>query len=363
MLLKSLTTTMTYRTNHLLRRRLFAPGSTTVRAPGWVGGSSGDDACAVGYWCPNMHPVRPTAALLSLAQLAMAQVDWHLTRIPSAHTADLAHDARRGTSVLFDDGETWELDRAWLRRDPPTSPPPRSQHALAYDPGRGVITLFGGTDQAGQLFQDTWDWDGSTWHLRATSGPAPRSDTALAWDPVTSRLLLFGGAGTGLLPDTWHFDGVAWTQLLPANAPPGRYGHSLATDVGRRRIVLFGGLAAATLNDTWEWTAATVPGRVSPRPRPGPDTGCVSTNCSSGCGWWRHRHHRQLATPPAIPEVGRPADADPDHRPGSARAAISLTPDGLPCSSAAAAIAPTATPGRCAATRGRASSIVARAHR
>src|SRR5262245_22337813 len=42
-------------------------------------------------------------------------------------------------------GDTWELEGAmWIQRKPAHSPPARTGHAIAFDPGRGKVVLFGG---------------------------------------------------------------------------------------------------------------------------------------------------------------------------------------------------------------------------
>jgi hypothetical protein len=65
--------------------------------------------------------------------------------------------------------------------------------------------LFGGRSSAAAL-ADTWEWDGSQWSPRATTAvPAARSSAALAYDPNRARVLLFGGGGQLVLPaDTWQ---------------------------------------------------------------------------------------------------------------------------------------------------------------
>ncbi len=43
--------------------------------------------------------------------------------------------------------ETWEWNGAtWTQRFPTTAPPPRRNHALAYDSARQRVMLFNGTD-------------------------------------------------------------------------------------------------------------------------------------------------------------------------------------------------------------------------
>jgi hypothetical protein len=180
--------------------------------------------------------------------------------------ASLAVDPRRGAAVLvggYDSGpidETWEWkDSIWRRQSPATPLPPRLAHSSSFD-GRGVL-VFGGrlnTDPPVYL-DDTWEWDGATWtEVGGGAAPTPRSDAALAYDPGRDRVVLFGGYGeAGRLDDTWEWDGATWAQRLPARAPAPRWGHTLAYEPRRGVCLLFGGASDdAYLDDTWEWDGA-----------------------------------------------------------------------------------------------------------
>jgi hypothetical protein len=97
-----------------------------------------------------------------------------------------------------------------MLRAPATSPPPRSSASIAYDSSRQRVVLFGGYDgaSANNYLGDTWEWDGNSWTQRMpTTSPPPRSEHALAYDAVRQRLVLFGGlGGSGIyFADTWEF--------------------------------------------------------------------------------------------------------------------------------------------------------------
>jgi uncharacterized protein (TIGR03437 family) len=152
----------------------------------------------------------------------------------------------------------------WTQQNPQTSPPPRIDHAMAYDSAHGQVVLFGGSGQNGTLLNDTWVWDGSNWtRLFPQSSPPPRSNPAMAYDSAHSQVVLFGGlsfsAGSltnTYLNDTWVWDGSNWTQEQPlVTVPPGRYGHAMAYDSAHGQVVLFGGATTnfTFLNDTWMW--------------------------------------------------------------------------------------------------------------
>ncbi|MBI2945238.1 MAG: hypothetical protein HYY25_13675 [Candidatus Wallbacteria bacterium] len=165
-------------------------------------------------------------------------------------------------------GTSWNMMQANTASPGTNQPSQRYGHALAFDPDRGVVVLFGGTGTGGP-FNDTWEWDGTKWSLQQANTASPGTDQpsrryahALAFDGVRRRVILFGGYdSSGRLNDTWEWNGVSWSLVQAFNPSPGpdqptpRNYHSLASDsAGRKRIVLFGGGdAGGSFNDTWEW--------------------------------------------------------------------------------------------------------------
>jgi hypothetical protein len=175
----------------------------------------------------------------------------------------MAYDPPRDRVVLFGGGaaahldDTWEWDGSrWSRRTPATVPPARAGHAMAFDQTRSLVVMFGGADSMGTAFNDTWEWNGVdwTWRYSATSPPI-RLDHAMAYDANRRRLVLFGGNARGqAIGDTWEWDGNVWTRMQPTAAPARRAGHAMSYDPIRGRTVLFGGLGSGGfLGDTWEW--------------------------------------------------------------------------------------------------------------
>ena len=155
--------------------------------------------------------------------------------------------------------ETWRYDgRSWSRfLNLTNSPQLRHNYATAFDPVRGVMVLFGGSDAFGG-FPDTWEFDGRDWRRITMTGPSLRDDAAMAFDGTRNRVLLFGGRGPSAQPlnDTWEWNGAAWLQLNPVNNPGPRHSAAMAYDVARNRVVLFGGassLPGTRFDDTWEW--------------------------------------------------------------------------------------------------------------
>ncbi len=141
---------------------------------------------------------------------------------PSRHAYSMVYDAAHQRVVLYGGAgpvsTTWTYDgTAWTDRGLQASPPARRAAAMAYDSVRGVIVLFGGnrnaTSPGRATVGDTWEWDGvsTSWDEKATTGPPARSSAAMAFDPVRGEVLLFGGNISGAsggppanpLGDTW----------------------------------------------------------------------------------------------------------------------------------------------------------------
>jgi hypothetical protein len=157
-------------------------------------------------------------------------------------------------------GDTWEYDGTqWTQRLPdgaPGSPGPRFGAAMAWDPATAQVLLFGGFDNAG-VRSDTWTWNGTAWTQRfAARSPAPRADSGIVNDGI--RLLLFSGWDTGSganFNDIWSWNGTNWQQI-DSGTPKARVHHGAAFDERRGRTVVFGGQSANGLtyyNETWEW--------------------------------------------------------------------------------------------------------------
>jgi Galactose oxidase, central domain len=177
----------------------------------------------------------------------------------------IAYDPARERVLLFGgragggtlQGDTWEWDGGDWTQVADTGPDARSGHALAFDSNRQRMVLFG-SEAAGALRADTWEWDGADWTQLADTGPDARSGHALAYDSNRQRTVLFGGeaAGSSLRADTWEWDGADWTQVADTG-PDARSRHALAYDSNRQRTVLFGGEAPPDLRaDTWGWDGA-----------------------------------------------------------------------------------------------------------
>ena len=152
----------------------------------------------------------------------------------------------------------------------------RSEAAIAFDTARGRAVLFGGRDpQSNKPLGDTWEWQGGTWTKMAPAGPMPRarSGHALAYDPVRKNVVLFGGnVDDGPIADTWTWDGATWTRAASGTDasvphPEPRYGHRMVFDETRGKVLLFGqygpwrvgpvGSPNTSAGNTWTWNGSS----------------------------------------------------------------------------------------------------------
>jgi uncharacterized protein (TIGR03437 family) len=214
---------------------------------------------------------------------------------PSEVRGVMAYDSVRDQTVLYggvfdtmfsmgwlSGPYTWIWNGVnWTQTGVPGPNPARTTEAAAFDPVRGQLVLFGGSDtyyQSGgpssggsEYFNDTWVWDGIQWTQKTPAVPAPnpaaRIDHMMVWDGLHQKILLFGGKGAtssgnfaqGAMNDTWTWDGANWTQASPSTSPPARGAGALVYDDTRQVVVLYGGYSSsgAKLNDMWEWNGTT----------------------------------------------------------------------------------------------------------
>lgn len=234
-------------------------------------------------------------ALLLTASPAAAQVTWTFRGpvVPIARIEDaMVYDSVQKRMVMFGGydlnfhatNDIWEYDgaaRVWTNV---TAPGPSIRHgaAMAYDPLRGRILMFGGIDAATVAFGETWIWDtvAKSWtQLNLSPAPAARGGAGLVYDADNDRFVLHGGwdPASGLFADTWQFDPATdtWSNLNPGAGPtfyPRAY-HGFVHNSTNGRPTVFGGTGGPSgfLNDLWElqgntWVEIT-PAGVSPPPR------------------------------------------------------------------------------------------------
>jgi Kelch motif len=143
------------------------------------------------------------------------------------------------------------------------TPPPRSGAGVAADDVHQFIVLFGGRSSDSGLLGDTWTWDGRQWTERHPShSPSPRSAVAMSTDPDGGGVLLVGGVDEDgrVLSDNWEWDGADW-RSLPVQPGPARAGAVMTFDPIAGHIVLVGGQGGGAAT-TWVRTAGAWEARV-----------------------------------------------------------------------------------------------------
>jgi hypothetical protein len=212
-------------------------------------GGAADGRLLDDTWSWDGRGWHPVATAVHPPALAYASMSWD----PATASAVLFGGETGGRAPGFSD-QTWIWNAGgWHEAHPPTSPPARAHAALAYDPARGVLVLFGGSN--GRPLGDTWTWDGVTW-APTPGGPGPRYDAAAATDPL-GGVVLFGGYGPSgsFLGGTWVWQG-SWRRLRPRTSPCPRAGAAMAEDPGLGKAVLFGAVvtkASRGTGGTWEF--------------------------------------------------------------------------------------------------------------
>lgn len=117
-----------------------------------------------------------------------------------------------GTNVLWSyDGTNWSQVPVVG-----TSPSDRTGARMVYDPVRSVCVLHGGMNPtSGALLNDTWEWNGVSWTQIATPAPAPlRALPAMAMDPIRRRVVIYGGASANFSALTGTFEYGASYRLF-----------------------------------------------------------------------------------------------------------------------------------------------------
>ena len=248
-----------------------------------------------------------TIVLLLNAHAAVAQfqVNWTKQNLlgPAARIEDgLVYDSAHQRLVMFGgydlDGnrlnDVWEDDGAanvWTDVTPlgGAQPAPRLGEAMAFDPVRNVVVLFGGANNAipPAYVADTWEWStvSKTWtYFTPPTSPSVRAGARMVDDAATGQTLLMGGVDNhGYQAETWAWQAGAWTLLsgLTKGTPfLGRMFPGAAYDSDTGAIIVFGGVgrsidgsgtgANLDFNDTWTGTDGITWRNVTPASSPLP---------------------------------------------------------------------------------------------
>jgi hypothetical protein len=170
-----------------------------------------------------------------------------------------------GNAVLFGNeknpthylDDTWKFQEGnWKKIDADVHPDARAEAAMAYDPVRKKIVLFGGRRSGEKwLAGDTWEFDGNTWKQIEKAGPTPRSGATMIYDTRLKRIVLFGGNPViskekNYNGPMWSWDGDEWIRMDSDVALV--FNTCLAYNTTEDFILRFGGWnGKERLHDTW----------------------------------------------------------------------------------------------------------------
>jgi hypothetical protein len=167
----------------------------------------------------------------------------------------------------FASAEVWELQPATAtftnRTASQNLPSNRQGHAIAFCPATGNTYVFGGYDDKNPMLDDLWEWDGTSWaQVQSAMRPPARYWAAMAYDPFRKSLILYGGESdqpdnTALdLADTWEWQSGTrkWSRLFPKSNPGPQGAPSMVTDSGRGKVLL---LTVDNPSAVWEWDGAS----------------------------------------------------------------------------------------------------------
>ena len=138
----------------------------------------------------------------------------------------------------------------WVPVTTTNQPSPRRNVKLAHDTVRDRIVLFGGNDGWSSL-TDTWEWDGAAWTQRSPAQAPPSSRGAMAYNRASQCVMFVGSSPT---QPTWQYDGVTWSPVATATLPPTTGEDGLVYDAARGVLVLYTmGGPSSTRGQTWEF--------------------------------------------------------------------------------------------------------------
>ncbi len=179
----------------------------------------------------------------------------------------MAYDSDRGVTVFFGGeigiypeeaffNDTQEYDgKQWRQINTAVKPPARSGHAMAYDPVRKKMVMFGGRSYVSGsrvLFSDTWVYSGDGingfWQLQqGITVPPTTTQHAIVWDSVNHGILLQSLAGS-----TWLWNGTDWTSI--SSGLPALFDYGMAFDSARGIAMMAGGryIFGDEIDTIWE---------------------------------------------------------------------------------------------------------------
>jgi len=146
-------------------------------------------------------------------------------------------------------GDTWCFANNIWTKIAGDGPPPRTFPAMVMADNYvllfgGNAVLFGSDKNPVRHLDDTWKFENGHWgKVDAGIHPPARAEAAMAYDPLRKKVVLFGGRLVGekwVTGDTWEFDGNNWSHIEKPG-PTARSGAIMTYDTALKKIVLFGG--------------------------------------------------------------------------------------------------------------------------
>jgi hypothetical protein len=177
----------------------------------------------------------------------------------------IAYDAFDGYVLLFSGGnQTATLDKTWsfvggnwtevnVTGTPPTPAGPYNTDPMVYDPLLESVIYFYPHSNYTYLYQS-----GAWKQVYAPEPSSLQAGGSLAFDPNSGLVLYFGG---GSSPQTYAFNGTAWTSLVLTVSPPSAPFYLFTYD-GEDNSILY--LTGFNHNQTWMFGAGNVSFAASP---------------------------------------------------------------------------------------------------
>jgi galactose oxidase-like protein len=138
---------------------------------------------------------------------------------PRVHHA-MGYDAASGRVIVFggyqpnvaDLGDAWAWNGTQWTQLAGSSP--RTHAQLGINPAGSAPMVVGGMTPSGPA-RTMLVFEQNAWRSVNADGPAPRYLTAVAYDPNRRVLVMYGGGATEgmtLYADTWEYDGTSWQR-------------------------------------------------------------------------------------------------------------------------------------------------------
>jgi cysteine-rich repeat protein len=171
-----------------------------------------------------------------------------------SHDASLAFDRVRGIAFLAFSNNVFRWSGAAWTRTIITSQPQFSGFTILFDPREDALFAFGG-DTSGPS-PSVMRLAGAEWLPVASEVlPVPRVAPSVVWHSSRNARIVFGGTnGSVEQPDTFEWDGAAWTHV-PSRDTPHRDASGgrlrFAYDPLRRALFQLGGRVEPGQMDAW----------------------------------------------------------------------------------------------------------------